>query len=96
MALLGIKGDVVSHTSDHFDKIYELALDLIKSGKGYVDDTDKETMRDERMKGIASKNRELSIEENLKRFEEMKQGTEFVSFYIQLEFYSIYIDFLLK
>ena len=33
-------------------------------------------MRDERMKGIASKHRDDSVEENLRHFEEMKAGTE--------------------
>jgi glutamyl-tRNA synthetase len=32
-------------------------------------------MRHERMEGIASKHRDGSVEENLKRFEEMKAGT---------------------
>ncbi|KAG2176818.1 hypothetical protein INT44_007482 [Umbelopsis vinacea] len=77
LALIGIKGDVVTHTSDYFDKIYDLALQIIKSGDAYVDDTDQATMRDQRMNGIASKNRDLPIEENLRRFEEMKNATEF-------------------
>jgi glutamyl/glutaminyl-tRNA synthetase len=33
-------------------------------------------MRAERMDGIASKRRDLSVEENLKRFAEMKTGSE--------------------
>jgi glutamyl-tRNA synthetase len=37
-------------------------------------------MRKQRMDGIPSKNRDLSVEENLRRFkEEMTKGTEFVS-----------------
>ncbi|KAI9503480.1 tRNA synthetases class I, catalytic domain-containing protein [Coemansia spiralis] len=77
LRLLGIEGDVISHTSDHFQAIYELAIRLIKKGLAYADDTDQKTMRDERMKGIASKCRSQSIEENLRRFEEMRQATEF-------------------
>jgi glutamyl-tRNA synthetase len=79
LALIGIKGDVVTHTSDYFEQIYELALQMIKTGKAYVDDTDQATMRDQRMNGIASKSRDLPVEENLRRFEEMKNATEFVS-----------------
>ncbi|KAJ9062224.1 glutamate--tRNA ligase [Entomophthora muscae] len=60
-----------------FQTLHDLAIKLIKKGLAYVDDTDQATMRIERMKGIASKNRERPIEENLKLFEEMKQGTEF-------------------
>ena len=76
LSLLGIKPDHMSHTSDHFDKIYELAISLIKMGKAYVDDTDQETMRNERFDGIDSKNRNMSVQDTLKRFEEMKKGTE--------------------
>ena len=36
-------------------------------------------MRKERMDGIASKNRNLSVEENLRLFNEMKNVTEIVS-----------------
>ena len=32
-------------------------------------------MKDERMEGIKSRNRDLSVEENLKRFQWMKEGT---------------------
>jgi glutamyl-tRNA synthetase len=35
-------------------------------------------MRDERLKSIASKARDLPVEENLRRWEEMKAGTDFV------------------
>jgi len=77
LKLIGITADAVTHTSDYFDKIYELALEMIKNGKAYVDDTDQATMREQRMEGIASKSRDLSVEENLKRFEEMKNATEF-------------------
>jgi glutamyl-tRNA synthetase len=75
LALLGIKPDQVVHTSDHFDKLYEYAISLIKKGLAYVDDTDVDTMRNQRFDGIESKNRNLSIEENLALFEEMKRGT---------------------
>ena len=39
--LLDIKGDKVTHTSDYFDQIYELAIKIIKSGKAYADDTEQ-------------------------------------------------------
>ncbi|KAJ3152405.1 hypothetical protein HDU86_005583 [Geranomyces michiganensis] len=77
LLLLGIKADEITYTSDSFDRIYELALQIIKDGKAYVDDTDLLTMRKERFEGIESKCRNQSVEENLRRFEEMKNGTEF-------------------
>ncbi|KAJ1978995.1 glutamate--tRNA ligase [Dimargaris xerosporica] len=76
LKLLGIQGDKTTHTSDYFDQIYDYAIRLIKAGKAYVDDTDLNTMREERGAGIASKCRDHAIEENLRRFEAMTQGTE--------------------
>ncbi|PFH54261.1 hypothetical protein AMATHDRAFT_186121 [Amanita thiersii Skay4041] len=76
LRLLDIKGDKVTHTSDYFDQLYEYAVQLIKEGKAYADDTEQLQMRDERFKGIASKHRNDSPEDNLKRFAEMKGGTE--------------------
>ncbi|EKM55113.1 uncharacterized protein PHACADRAFT_173184 [Phanerochaete carnosa HHB-10118-sp] len=76
LALLDVHGDVVSHTSDFFDQLYELAVKLIKEGKAYADDTEQLQMRQERFDGIASKHRNDSVEDNLKHFEGMKKGTE--------------------
>ncbi|KAJ2405385.1 glutamate--tRNA ligase [Coemansia sp. RSA 2526] len=76
LRLLGIHGDVVTHTSDHFQTIYEYALKMINKGLAYADDTPHETMKEERMNGIASQRRDQSVEENLQRFELMRQGTE--------------------
>ncbi|KAK3308523.1 tRNA synthetases class I, catalytic domain-containing protein [Chaetomium strumarium] len=76
LALMGIKPDAVSYTSDYFDYLYEMCVRLIKEGHAYADDTDQETMRDERFKGIASKRRDRTVEENLRIFEEMKKGSE--------------------
>ncbi|KAJ1951480.1 glutamate--tRNA ligase [Linderina macrospora] len=77
LRLLGIKGDSLTHTSDYFQLIYDYAITMIKKGLAYADDTDQETMRAERMDGIASKCRDQSVEENLRRFQEMTDATEF-------------------
>lgn len=37
-----IQGDVVTHTSDHFDTLYEYAIKFIKEGKAYADDTEQQ------------------------------------------------------
>ncbi|KAI8843356.1 tRNA synthetases class I, catalytic domain-containing protein [Chytriomyces cf. hyalinus JEL632] len=76
LVLLGIKPDRITHTSDCFDVIYEYALKLIKKGLAYVDDSTQEVMREERMALIESKCRNLSVEENLRRFSEMTRGSE--------------------
>ncbi|KAF9227790.1 glutamyl-tRNA synthetase, partial [Gyrodon lividus] len=73
--LMGIKGDTISHTSDYFDQIYNLAIKMIETGKAYTDDTEQAQMREERGKGIASVHRDDSVENNLKHFAEMKVGT---------------------
>ena len=76
LALMGIKADKVSHTSDYFQELYEYCVQMLKEGTAYADDTLQEKMRDERMNGIASERRDSSVEENLARFEEMKKGTD--------------------
>ncbi len=78
LTLLDIKGDTLTWTSDYFDQLYSYAVQMIKAGDAYVDDTVQEQMRKERMDGIASKNRDLSVEDNLRLFDEMKRATETV------------------
>ena len=41
LKLLDIQGDVVTHTSDHFDTLYDYAVKMIKDGKAYADDTEQ-------------------------------------------------------
>ncbi|KAI0471479.1 tRNA synthetases class I, catalytic domain-containing protein [Xylariaceae sp. FL0804] len=76
LALMGVKPDSLTYTSDYFDHLYETCLTLIRGGHAYADDTELLKMRDERWKGIASKRRERTVEENLRIFDEMKNGSE--------------------
>lgn len=76
LALMGIKADTTSHTSDYFDELYRFAVQLIKQGDAYCDDTEQEEMRAQRMDGIASRRRDASVEENLERFADMTTGSE--------------------
>lgn len=76
LALMGIKPDKTTFTSDYFEELYQYCIQMIKDGNAYADDTDKETMGAQRMKGIPSKRRDATVNENLARFEEMKKGTE--------------------
>uniref|UniRef100_A0A0E0JGW9 glutamate--tRNA ligase n=1 Tax=Oryza punctata TaxID=4537 RepID=A0A0E0JGW9_ORYPU len=73
---LGIKYDIVTYTSDYFPLLMEMAENLIKQGKAYVDDTPKEQMRTERMDGVESKCRNNTVEDNLSLWKEMINGTE--------------------
>lgn len=74
LKLLKIETLKLSHSSDYFDTLFEYACRMIKEGKAYVDNTDVDTMRQERTDGIPSKNRELSSEESLRIFQAMKNG----------------------
>ncbi|XP_050528952.1 bifunctional glutamate/proline--tRNA ligase [Daktulosphaira vitifoliae] len=73
--MLEIKPDMFSYTSNYFDKMLSLCENMINKGLAYVDDTDGETMKQEREKRIESKNRKNSVEKNLKLWNEMKNGT---------------------
>ncbi|XP_026551528.1 bifunctional glutamate/proline--tRNA ligase isoform X2 [Pseudonaja textilis] len=77
VAMLHIKPDQFSYTSDHFEKIMKYAEKLIHEGKAYVDDTPAEQMKSEREQRIESKHRNNSVEKNFQMWEEMKKGTEY-------------------
>jgi glutamyl-tRNA synthetase len=49
---------------------------MINSGFAYADDTEQEVMKKERWEGIASARWDMSVEESLARFEEIKNGSE--------------------
>ena len=70
--------DRLFFASDYFDQMYEGALKLIKKGKAYVSDLTAEQMREYRgtltEPGRDDPNRDRSVEENLRLFEEMKEG----------------------
>lgn len=45
---LGVKWDVLTYTSNYFDRMIEFCTQMIKDGKAYADDTDAETMKRQR------------------------------------------------
>lgn len=71
LEMLGVKGDQLTHTSDHFDYLQECCEQLIREGKAYADDTAQEQMRQERFDGIPSKHRDDAPEESMARWREM-------------------------
>ena len=75
--LLQIKPDICSYTSDHFDFILQQCEMLLQNNLAYVDDTPNEEMKNERELKVESKNRNNSVDKNLKMWQEMKGGTEF-------------------
>ena len=70
--------DRLYFASDYFEKMYEIAVDLIKKGKAYVSDLTAEEMREYRgtlkEPGKNDPNRDRSVEENLRLFTMMKEG----------------------
>ncbi len=78
LAWLGYKPNNVFYGSDYFEATYEKAIMLIKKGLAYVDDLSQEEISQYRgtlnEPGKNSPYRDRSVEENLKLFEEMKEG----------------------
>ena len=64
--------------SDYFDQMYEYAVELVKSGKAYVDDQTGEEISKGRgtllKPGKNSPYRDRSVEENLNQLKKMKAG----------------------
>ncbi len=75
---LGFDWDGEFFASDYFDQLYAFAVDLIKKGLAYVDDSSSEEIAEMKGKpnkpGVESPYRNRSIEENLDLFERMKNG----------------------
>lgn len=70
--------DRLFYASDYFDQMYEDAVKLIKKGKAYVSELTADEIREYRgtltEPGKNDPNRDRSVEENLRLFEEMKSG----------------------
>ena len=71
-------GEHLYFASDHFDKLHDFAVELIKNGKAYVDDLDQEQIRKYRgtltEPGVESPFRDRSVDDNLSLFRGMKEG----------------------
>ncbi len=66
------------YASDYFQQLYDWAIQLIRNGKAYVDSQTSEEMATQKgtptEPGVNSPFRERSVEENLRLFQEMKEG----------------------
>lgn len=71
------EGEVL-YSSDYFQELYDMAVDLIKKGYAYVDDSTSEEIAAQKgdigVPGTNSPFRERSVAENLELFEKMKNG----------------------
>jgi len=66
------------YTSDYFERLYDLAVELIRRGKAYVCDLSEDEIREYRgtvtEPGRNSPYRDRTVEENLDRFARMRAG----------------------
>ena len=82
LKMMGILPNVVTHTSDYFDKMMDMCQDLIKRGLAYCDATPVEEMRKQKLEMVESSYRNASVEDNLKAWEEMKVASDIGRKYI--------------
>ncbi len=72
---LGFKWGNLYYASDYFDKLWDLAVWMIKQGLAYVDEQTSEQIAEQKgtptQPGVASPFRDRPIEENLRLFEHM-------------------------
>ncbi|MCH5177201.1 MAG: glutamine--tRNA ligase/YqeY domain fusion protein [Prevotellaceae bacterium] len=76
---LGFKWANVYYASDYFQQLWDLAVELIKQGKAYVDEQTSEEIAAQKgtptQPGTNSPYRDRPVEENLRLFELMNSGT---------------------
>jgi len=76
LARLQIKPYSVSHTSDHFAAIKDIATSMIKDGLAYCDPSPQEEQQKARFNRQENAHRSASVEENLRLWDEMHKGSE--------------------
>ncbi len=71
-------GDRLYYASDYFDRLYDLAMRMIREGKAYVDEQSSEEIARQKgtptTPGVASPYRDRPAEENIDLFERMNKG----------------------
>ena len=78
VAWLGFHWENELYASDYFDQLYKYAVTLIQKGLAYVDDSTSEEIAEQKgtptTTGRRNQFAERSVEENLRLFEEMRDG----------------------
>ncbi|XP_074326435.1 glutamine--tRNA ligase-like [Apium graveolens] len=64
----------ITYTSDYFEELYKLAVELIRRGHAYVDEQTADEIKEYREQKKDSPYRDRPIEESLKLFDDMKRG----------------------
>lgn len=75
---LGFHWDNVYYASDYFEELFQFAVELIKKGLAYVDDSSAEEIASAKgtptVPGIPGASRSRSVDENLELFRNMRAG----------------------
>ncbi|KAJ0725690.1 putative glutamine--tRNA ligase [Helianthus annuus] len=71
---MGWKPFKITYTSDYFQELYDLAVELIRRGHAYVDHQTGDEIKEYREKRMNSPWRDRPIAESLKLFNDMKNG----------------------
>ena len=75
---LGFQWDAEYYASDYFEQLYDIAVQLVKKGKAYVDSETEDEIREHRgtvtSAGTPSAYRDRTVEENLDLLGRMKAG----------------------
>ncbi|KAK4605936.1 hypothetical protein RGQ29_000287 [Quercus rubra] len=64
----------ITYTSDYFQDLYDLAVELIRRGHAYVDHQTPDEIKEFREKRMNSPWRDRPVSESLKLFEDMRKG----------------------
>ncbi|KAK4399962.1 Glutamine--tRNA ligase [Sesamum angolense] len=64
----------ITYTSNYFQQLYKLAVELIRRGRAYVDHQTPDEIKEYREKKMNSPWRDRPTEESLKLFDDMKRG----------------------
>lgn len=71
---MGFDMSHISYTSDYFDLLIDKATELIKNNFAYVESSTQEEICQQRKNFSPSKDRDLSVEQNLERWQQMLNG----------------------
>lgn len=74
VAWLGHKPFKITHASDHFQRFYDIAEDMIRKGQMYVEDFSQEKQKEYREAKRDTPSRSRPPEESLRLFREMRLG----------------------
>ena len=76
MKVFEIKYDILDYASDHMEKFYELARNMVEKGFAYLCTCSQEKIRKDRYEGKECECRYLLESEHLKRFDELFKAKE--------------------